>query len=303
MVENLQGLQYPIFIDMNKNFQKICASSLILFFILLFYSSPGLAKESIILFVGSASKPPVEEILRLWEKKTGIKGYATFGGSGYVLSQMILSKKGDIYFPGSSDYMEKAKIGGYIYPETERIVVYLVPAINVHKGNPHHIQELHDLLKPGLKIAIANPDGVCVGVYAIEIIEKSFSPYEKKAFMDNLINYTSSCARTASAISLNMVDAVIGWRVFQFWDPERIETIPLKKKQIVRIGYIPIAISRYTHNKKLAQRFIDFMLSPNAKKIFRKYHYFTTPDEAFKWIGEKKPVGGLYRVPPIWTRK
>ena len=87
---------------------------------------------------------------------------------------MKLTKKGDIYFPGSSDFMELAKRDGIVFPETESKVVYLVPAINVQKGNPKDIKTLKDLTRHGIRIAIANPESVCVGIYAVEIIEKVF---------------------------------------------------------------------------------------------------------------------------------
>jgi molybdate transport system substrate-binding protein len=256
--------------------------------------------EELLVFAGAASKPPTEAAARAFEKKTGVKVSVTFGGSGFVLSQMTLARKGDIYFPGSSDYMELAKKKGLVFPDSERRVVYLVPAINVQKGNPKGVRSLRDLTKPGLRVAIANPEGVCVGLYAIEIVEKNLMPDEKAAFRKNLVNYTESCEKTATAISLKAVDAVIGWRVFQYWDPERIETIPLKKEEVVRIGYIPIAISKFTANRPLAQKFIDYILSDEGRAIFKKFDYFMNPDEASAWIGEKKPVGGEYSVPPEW---
>jgi molybdate transport system substrate-binding protein len=259
--------------------------------------------EEIYVFAGAASKPPTEEVAAAFEKKTGVKVNLTFGGSGFVLSQMTLAKKGDIYFPGSSDYMEMAKKKGLVFPETEKTVVYLVPAINVQKGNPKGIKSLKDLLQPGLRIAIANPEGVCVGLYAVEIIEKNMNAVEKATFKKNLVNYTESCEKTATAISLKAADAVIGWRVFQYWDPERIQTIPLKKEEIPRIGYIPIAISQFTANRALAKSFIDFTLSKEGLAIFKKYNYFMSPGEASAWIGEKKPVGGEYTLPPDWMVK
>ena len=259
--------------------------------------------QELFVFAGAASKPPTEEAAKAFEKKTGTKVYLTFGGSGFVLSQMTLAKKGDIYFPGSSDYMELAKRKGLVLPETEKSVVYLVPAINVQKGNPKMIKSLKDLTQPGLRVAIANPEGVCVGLYAVEIIERNLKPDEKAALRKNLVNYTESCEKTATAISLKAADAVIGWRVFQYWDPQRIQTIPLKKEEIPRIGYIPIAISKFTTNRGLAQSFIDFILSDEGQAIFKKYHYFMTPEEAFAWIGEKKPVGGEYAVPVEWIAK
>ena len=216
---------------------------------------------------------------------------------------MILGKKGDIYFPGSSDFMETAKRKGAVYQETERKVVYLVPALNVRKGNPKNIRKLGDLVAPGLRVAIARPDTVCVGLYAVEIIEKRLTKAQIKALRKNIVNYTESCEKTATTISLNTADAVMGWSVFKYWDPGRIETVNLAKEEILRVGYIPIAVSRYTKDKGSAQKFIDFILSDEGKAIFRKYHYFMTPEEAYRHIGVPKPVGGEYSVPAEWISK
>jgi len=269
-------------------------------FVMSLVAVPPSIAEELLIFAGAASKPPTEEAAQIFEKKTGIKVNITFGGSGFVLSQMTLAKRGDIYFPGSSDFMELAKKKGVVIPETERNVVYLVPSINVQKGNPKGVRGLMDLARPGLRVAIANPEGVCLGLFAVEIIEKNLKTNDKAALRKNLINYTESCEKTATAISLKTADAIIGWSVFGHWDPERIETIPLKKDEVVRIGYIPIAVSRFTTNRAAAQRFIDFILSAEGQSIFKKYHYFMTPEEASAWIGAKKPVGGVYTLPKEW---
>jgi molybdate transport system substrate-binding protein len=259
--------------------------------------------DSLLVYAGAASKPPTEEAAKLYEKKTGVKIDLVIGGSGYMLSQMKLAKQGDIYFPGSSDYMEKAKREGVVYPDTEKVIVYLVPSINVVKGNPHGIKTLQDLTKPGLRVAIANPEGVCLGVYAVEIIENTFTAAQKAAFQSNLVNYTESCEKTATAISLKMVDAVIGWSVLEHWDPARIQTIKLPASQVSRIGYIPIAISKFTKSREAAQRFIDFMAGQEGRKIFARYKYFTSAKEAMDWLGATKAVGGEYVVPADWIKK
>ncbi len=274
----------------------------LIFFILIFFGlfSCKNNQDKILIYAGSASKPATEEIIKLFEEKTGIKAEIVFGGSGYVLSQMIMSKQGDVFFPGSSDYMEIAKRDKLVFENTEERVCYLISAINVQKGNPKNIQTLKDLLKPNIKVAIANPEGVCVGSFAIEIIENNFSETEIEQFRENLINYTGSCSKTATAISLKSVDAVIGWRVFEYWDSENIETIKLDKSEIVRVGYIPIAVSKFTKNKGLADEFIKFIKSEESGEIFKKYHYFSEPEQVFEYIGEEKPIGGVYNVPKYW---
>ena len=271
-----------------------------LFLILFLIQNSHSSSKGLLIFAGAASKPATEEITKIFRNQTGIPADTIYGGSGFVLSQMKLAKKGDLYFPGSSDFMEVAKKDGLVFPETEKIIVYLVPAINVQKGNLKRIYSLKDLTKDGIRVAIANPEFVCVGTYAVEIIEKNLNPIEKEKLKKNLVNYTESCEKTANAISLKAVDAVLGWRVFQYWDPERIETIYLKPEEIPRIGYIPIAISKFTQDKMLAQKFIDFLVSSQGKSIFRKYHYLMNVSEAHQFTRPDTPVGGETILPSEW---
>ncbi len=264
-------------------------------------SQEGLpSSKKLLIFAGAASKPATEEVLNTFHEKFDISVDVIFGGSGFVLSQMKLTKKGDLYFPGSSDFMEVAKKQNLVFPESEKIIVYLIPAINVQKGNPKGVYSLKDLTRKGIRVAIANPEMVCVGAYAVEVVEKNLNSVEKEKFRKNLVNYTESCEKTANVISLKAVDAVLGWRVFQYWDPDRIETIYLKPEEVPRIGYIPIAISQFTHDKPLAQTFIGFLLSPSGKAIFRKYHYLMDLQEARRLTKPDTPVGGEYILPDEW---
>jgi len=281
--------------------KRVILVALILAFTIVHHAQSS--SNRILIYAGAASKPATEEIVKGFKEKNGIIADVIFGGSGFVLSQMKLSKRGDLYFPGSSDFMEVAKKEDLVFPESEKIVVYLVPAINVQKGNPKGIHSLRDLTRDRIRVAIANPEMVCVGTYAVEIIEKNLAPAEKKKFKKNLVNYTESCEKTASVISLKAVDAVIGWRVFQYWDPERIETILLKPEAISRIGYIPIAISKFTRDKIAAQKFIDFLLSSWGKAAFQKYHYLMDLQESRRFTKPDTPVGGEYLLPEEWKMK
>jgi molybdate transport system substrate-binding protein len=257
----------------------------------------------LLIFAGAASKPPTEEVARIYQRKEGVRVLATFGGSGFVLSQMKLARKGDVYFPGSSDFMEKAKKERLVFPETEKIMAYLVPAINVRRGNPHQIRSLRDLLKPGLRLAIAEPASVCVGVYAVEVVEKNFNPQERELFRRNLVTMVESCEKTANIISLKGVDAVLGWEVFESWDPERIERVPLKPEEVPRIGYLPAAVARFTEDRAQAEQFVNFLISSESQTVFRKHGYLMSVQEARAYTLPNTPVGGEYVLPESWKRK
>ncbi len=261
------------------------------------------AQENLLFMAGAAAAPVVEELAKAFESKTGIKVDINVGGSGMLLSQIKLAKKGDVYFPGSIDFIDQARREGQIDETTIAPVVYLVPAINVQRGNPKGIKSLKDLCRPGLKVAFANPESVCLGVFATELVEQFFSPEEKAALRKNLVTYTESCEKTATAVSLKAVDAVIGWSVFENWNPELIETVKLNPQEVIRISYLAVAVTKYATNPETAKKFIDFMKSEEGLSFFKKYKYFTTAAEALEYLGAEKPVGGVpFTVPADWMK-
>jgi len=257
------------------------------------------AERSIELFVGSASRLPVEEAARLFERETGVGVVSRFGGSGRMLSEMKLAGRGDVYLPGSSDYMELAKESGLVVAESERIVAYLVPALVVAKGNPLGILRLEDLARPGLRVAIARPDAVCVGLYAAEILERAGISGQVRP---NIVTHAESCEKLAQVVALGLADAAIGWSVMQYWDDERLEAVALAPAQVSRIGYIPVAVSVFSRKPALARRFIAFLTSPAGRSIFSKWHYMVAEEEARRFAGAQAPVGGRWELPPAWER-
>ena len=259
-------------------------------------SACGGGEQTLELFVGSATKPATEEAARLFEEKYGVNVELHFGGSGSMLSQMKLTGKGDIYFPGSSDFMEKAKKEGLVLPDSERIVVYLIPAINVQKGNPKDIQSLSGLAAPGVTFAIARPETVCVGLYAAEILDRAGL---SQSLRPKIATYAESCAKTASLVALQTVDAVIGWRVFQYWAPDEIETVYLEPDQLPRIGYVPIAVSGSSKQPALARQFIDFVTSEEGKAIYAEWHYLISEEEARQFAPEAT-LGGEWELSEGW---
>ena len=253
-------------------------------------------EEAITVFAGAASKVALDEAATAFENRSGIKVYANYGGSGAVLSQMKLSRSGDVYMPGSPDYLAVAERDGIIRPDSTKIVSYLVPIIAVQHGNPRNVQSLSDLARPGIKVAIGNPEAVCVGLYAVEIFDHNHLLTEVGR---NIVTEAESCEKVATLISLKSVDAAIGWHVFHDWDPDSIDAVYLKPEQLPRIAYIPAAISTYARDSDSAQKFIDFLVSSQGQDIFRKWGYITTEAEARKFAPAAR-IGGEYRLPEAY---
>lgn len=237
------------------------------------------SSSKVVVFAGSAAAPVYDVVTPLFEAKYGIKVEIRLGGSGSVLSAMKIAKTGDIFIPGSPEYLLEASKSGVVNITAGHVTIlsYLVPAIIVQKGNPTNITSLEDLAKPGLRIGIGDPQSVCVGLYAKELLEKNglWDGVER-----NIVVYAQSCDATAALIPTKAVDAIIGWHVFKDWTPDKADIIWIAPSKIPKIGYIAGAVSTFTEDKISAERFLDFLASSDMAKIWAKYGYFATVQEA-----------------------
>lgn len=253
-------------------------------------------QKTITAFVGAASKPAMDEAAQAFTAKTGIQVYCNYGGSGTMLSQIELSKSGDLYIPGAPDYIPKAERKGIVDPNAVKRIAYLIPVIAVQHGNPKNIQSLADLAKPGIEVGIGNPEAVCLGLYSVEILDYNHLLADVSK---NIVTHAESCEKTATLISLKAVDAVIGWHVFHDWNPDNIDVVYLESEQLPRIAYIPGALTTFTQDKDSAQKFLDFLVSSQGQEIFSKWGYIASESEARKFA-PKAEIGGEYQLPETY---
>ena len=161
-----------------------------------------------------------------------------------------------------------------------------------NEGNPRGIKSISDLAKPGIEVGIGNPEAVCVGLYAYEILEFNNLLV---GVAPNIVTHAESCAKTASLVALKSVDAILGWRVFAEWH-DMVDIVYLEPEQIPRLSYIPAAKSTYAEDRESAREFLDFLVSPEGQEIFRRWGYLATEVEARKYAPHAQ-IGGDYRLP------
>ena len=251
------------------------------------------ARKEIIFFCGSAVRVPMDEIIAKYQAEKKVKVSVIYSGSGGLLSQMELSRRGDVYLAGSPDYIAIGERKNLLIKGSDELVAYLVPAIIVPKGNPKNIGSIEDLGNKGVRVGIGNPETVCLGLYGIELL--SANNLLNKV-MPNVAVFAKSCEDTAMLAVLNKVDAILGWDVFESWNPKEVEWIKIDKDKIPRIAYIPIALSVFVKDRALAMDFIEYVLSPEGMSIFKKWGYYTDLNEAKKFA-PNATVGGEYKLP------
>lgn len=248
-------------------------------------------------FAGSAIQPALVEVAGLFEAQTGAAVLLHFGGSGTMLSQIALTGSGDLYLPGTSDFLDLARERGVLAPGDPLTLAYLLPVIGVARGNPLEIQGLADLARPGLRVGMGRPSSVCVGRYAVEILEHAGLT---AGVGRNLVNQAESGSKTAQMLSLGLVDAVLGWDVFDDWDPARIETVTLRPQEVLRIGVVAGAVVRHSSEPQLAHEFLAFVSGPDGRDVFLRHGYLTDLARARALASPQAILGGIPELPAAW---
>ena len=239
-------------------------------------NSCSTAESGLSIFAAAGAKPPIDDICQKFGEQCGIKVEINYGGGGEVLSQMILSKSGDIYIAPEQKFMEMAMEKKAIEPETIKNLAYMIPVIAVRKGNPKNVVTLGDLTRSGIRVAVTRSETTLLGRYAPEIFEKAGLT---EAVRNNIVTEAARPDSLLTMLVMGQVDAGIIWHFYQTQAPDQIEVIFLPPEQLTGIGEMQAAVSVYNWDKKTAQRFIDFITSVDGKTIFRKLGYLVDAEE------------------------
>jgi molybdate transport system substrate-binding protein len=132
--------------------------------------------KELLLYCGAGIRPPADELIETFGREHGIKIAPDYAGSEVLLSKIKLIRQGDLYMPGDKHYVEQAARADMIL--SQRSVCYWVPTILVQKGNPKEIRRLEDLLKPGIKLGLGDPDACAIGRTSKKIFEKNNIEWE-----------------------------------------------------------------------------------------------------------------------------
>jgi len=224
------------------------------------------------LYCGAGIRPPVAEAIEAFRKETGITIHCDYAGSGTLLSNMKASKRGDLYLPGESEYVDRAQELGLIASRQD--VCYWIPVILVPKNNPKEIKTLQDLAKPGVRLGLGNPEACAIGQICVKLFRKNNIPPD--AIQANTKVQTLTVHELGMQVKLGQLDAAIVWDAIAAYYASDADAIAIPSDKNV-ISRVAIGILSFSKNRERAQRFVDFLVSDAGRAIFARHHYTTTP--------------------------
>jgi len=218
--------------------------------------------NELLFYCGATMREALKEIATLFEKKHGVKIKFIVGGSKSLLDKIRIIKKGDLYLPGSENYILKNKNLFLNY----KYIGYNKLALIIKKNNPKNIKELDDLFeRDDLAIVLCNPELSSCGRATKKLLKDSF-----------LFLYFQSCEIALDSKDLalcvkNFADVGISWRAAATskTNKNKLDYIDIKSSK----NKLYLSIIKYTSNYELAKKFLEFVISKQGKEIMKKYRF------------------------------
>ena len=225
--------------------------------------------KTIMVGAGAGLKPALDPVAKLFTEKTGIKVDYSYLCSAMVLTNMQLTRTGDVMVPGSQHYMDLAIEKGIIDPDSVAVAGYMIPVIAVQKGNPHNITCIEDLAKPGLKVGIGEKEALAVGRLTDKML-KELGIYED--VMKNVVLTGGSASKLMLPLAMKNLDAEINWMATAQAFAEKVDIIKIDPKKL-KYSVAPMGMTVYSKNKEASKKYLEFVGSEEGNAIFAKFGF------------------------------
>ncbi len=275
-------------------YKTIFNTALLLSFTIVLFncrSNNGEAKKTLFFYCAAGIKPAVAEIADEYSQKYHVDMQLQYGGSGTLLSNIRVARRGDLYLAGDQSYMENAR--QYNLLDESVPVAFLTPVIVVKKGNPKNIHKVRDLLRSDVSVSIANPSAASIGRLTKKMLSASG---QWQALRQHVKVLKPTVNDVANDIKLGSVDAGIVWDATGNQYPELQNIIVPDFNKYVK--HVMIGVLKSSKNPTAALRFIRYLTARNkGLVVFKKWGY--RPIDGDVW--EENPrllfySGGVNRV-------
>lgn len=193
-----------------------------------------------------------------------------------VIGNLKIDLKPDVYTAGRSSINPLLSN----FSKTETYALNKI-ALMVQKGNPKGIQGLKDLARKDVRVSMPNPKWEGIG----KLIEKAYvisggEELREKIMVNKLSDSTTYLTRihhreSPMGILYNESDVAPVWYSEVFYQKmihHPVEMFPIPESQNTPAEYMACQLKSAPH-KKPAEDFMNFLMSPKAKGVYKKYGF------------------------------
>ncbi|MCD0463470.1 molybdate ABC transporter substrate-binding protein [Roseiconus lacunae] len=224
-------------------------------------------------FAGSMLRPAIEDTIREFEEREGVKVNRVYNGCGILVAQMKAGQKPDAYFACDLEFMNQVHD---LFPEPVSVSNNEL-VILVQRGNPKNIRSLKDLSREGLRVGIGHEKQCAMGWITQNTFREGGVQQE---IMPNVTVQTPTGDMLVNQLQTGSLDAAVAYLsnaagAADFLDAIRIEGIECST------AIQPWAVAKESPYPQLASRLFERICSVESQDTFKS--------EGFSW--QLEPAG------------
>lgn len=213
------------------------------------FSGGGAPKADgpLLVYCAAGLRQPVEAAVKAYGGDIQLQ----YGGSQTILANAELTRKGDLILFADDSFLRMARSKNLVAEALP--LARMRPVLAVAKGNPKGVRSLDDLLKPGVRLAQANPDAAAVGKIVRDVLEKQG---RWAALKEKTLVFKPTVNDVANDLKLGSADAAFVWdaTVRQYPELERVDGV-----DFAAVADVPVAVLTSSASPRAALRFARFL--------------------------------------------
>lgn len=239
-------------------------------------SSEGKQEAGLIISAAVSLQAPLETIRQLYEKENPhVKLTLNFGSSGALRQQIEEGAPADVFFPAAAREMDQPQAKGLILERT-RLALLKNRMVLIASKKSRWIKRFQDLTSPRLsQIALGQPESVPAGMYAREVLAY-LGIWEQ---VRPKVVYGKDVKQVFTWVATGNIEAgfVYATDARNSTAVKVIATAPeLSHSPIV----YPVAVVKTTQYLDEAKRFVRYLSSAKAQRVFNQYGFTTNNSQS-----------------------
>lgn len=234
--------------------------------VILFLAGPAAAAETNVAVAANFTEP-AKEIAAAFKAKTGHTAILSFGSSGQFYTQMAHGAPYEVFLSADADRPKRAEQEGLGVAGSR--FTYAIGRLVLYSKTPGVVDGKGAILANGTfnKLSIADPVAAPYGVAAIQTLRKLgvYDRIKPKIVMGSSITQAYQFVQTGAAeVGFLALSQVIDDPGGSRWLVPAADHTPITQQAI---------LLRTGEANPAAKAFLDFLKSPSARAVIRRYGY------------------------------
>lgn len=214
----------------------------------------------LVLYCGAMNRPAVEDTLRHFEQREGIRVTCVYNGCGILVAQMKAGARPDAYLTCDQSFVRPVAdlFPDEATPLSQSAIVILVP-----KGNPKQLTSLKALAQPRLRLGVANAQQSTLGDLTKRLLQQE-GIYDR--VMDNVVTQVPTADLLVNQMRTGALDAAIVYLSNTTPVRGQLDVVQLPTPQAIAVQTFSIRKDSQFHY--LAARLLEALESQQSRQRY-----------------------------------